>query len=423
MINHVLIQSIMTKSFITTEPRRVKYFSIDATNDGFDHECSQPLSWRDDPCTSLSDWKIEASAEAGKRTYNVHRAILGAGSRKCLYFTTLFHQPKCVEHENSTSHIEFMSTEELDELELFLDFVYSGKFVPGENAVIARHLAFYFQCMEFMNKVNQFISRDLTPKRAPWYLLEATKYNDERLVNSATSLCAQALKEVDDKDLEALSVDLFKNIVDCSDLHCSGRILSLKVYTYLSHQNQVTPKLLRALTKDQVMGELDVHAARGFLRIMKSFDTSNEDWPLLVSLAKRCTNAIALNGWRTIDVDSLERDFAKDWKEAGEWHQRSDFALYAMSSALSRAQEVCTMQEWEIQNLKSELERAKSSERKDRAESSPPSPPTENFHYFTNTDGVLEAFDTTIEETLAQTLSSYFQDQQHWARNSDTRRR
>jgi hypothetical protein len=400
---------------------RNKVFSTDATHDGFQEDFTQPLSWRDEPETSLSDWTIEAKTDEETRTFHVHRAILGAGSRKCQYFTSLF-QSLCLEHENNTSRIEFASTEEIDEMESLLDFAYSGKFVPGDNAVVARYLALYFQNMEFMNKVNQFVSRDLTPKRAPWYLLEAMKYNDDRLIQSATTLCAQELRQVSDKDLQALPVDLFQKIIRSSELECGSRVLSLKVHAYISQRpciEDATPRLLYDLTKDEIMPELDGIAARGFLRLMKTFNATKKedddnDWSLLRSLAKRCTDSIALNGWKTMDVEKLESDFGQEWDKQGEWHQKSDFALLAMSSALARAQEVCTMQEWEIQNLRAEVDQSKVCSR-DRSLS--PS----DLNYFNN-DVILEALDATIEETVLQTVGDYLQNHQHWTRDSSSSR-
>jgi hypothetical protein len=243
-------------------------FSTDATADGFQEEdlAQPPLSWRDDPSVSLSDWTIVATAPEEEdqisrtttttttttttRTYHVHRAILGAGSRKCQYFCSLFQQQQqqsllsCREHESNTSQIEFQSQDELDGLESLLDFLYSGGVYTAaaaigsnDNAVIGRHLAFYFQCSAFMKQVNLYIAQDLTtdqPNRCVWYLIQATNYSDDRLIQSATTLCARSLPDVTDLHLLAsLSTGLFQSVLESPDLQCSSRVLSCKVNDYL----------------------------------------------------------------------------------------------------------------------------------------------------------------------------------------------
>jgi hypothetical protein len=77
-----------------------------------------------------------------------------------------------------------------------------------------------------------------------------------------------------------------------------------------------------------------------------------------------------------------------------------------MSSALSRAQEVCTMQEWELENLRGELNRLR------RRSSESADDFNDNLTYFD--PDVLVALDATIEETVVQTLGEYMQDHEHW---------
>lgn len=388
--------------------RTSKFFSVETTADGFQVETLAPLSWRDDPSISLSDWTIVASIPDEQRTYYVHRAILGAGSRRCQYFCSLFRQSSCQEHTSSTSQFDFSSLEELDGFESLLDFLYTGSYVvAGDNAVVARHLALYFQCQAFMSHVNQYIARDLTPDRAAWYLMEATKFQDDRLVESATKLCAHAL--VDVSDLHLLSMPLFQSILDSPDLQCSSRVLSLKVNTYLASVGcqEITARLLHDFTKAEIMPDIDAVAARGLLRLLKTVDASdNDEWSSLHNLARRCTDAIALQGWRSINVEKLTHDFGHSWQHNGKWHQESNFALLAMSSALSRAQEVCTMQEWELENLRGEVNRLR------RRSSESADDFNDNLTYFD--PDVLVALDATIEETVVQTLGEYMQDHEHW---------
>jgi hypothetical protein len=370
------------------------FFSVGTHADGFhDENMPLPLSWRDDPSISLSDWTIVASLTSSAhdestsnkdnvyddgdgqidrkneqtnktatenslpRTYHVHRTVLGAGSRQCQYFSSLFQQVSCLEHATNTSQLKFSSLEELDGFEIFLDFLYTGVYMEaGHNAVVSRHLALYFQCQAFMSQVNHFIARDLTPDRAAWYLIEATKYADDRLIRGATQLCAHYF--VDVTDLNSLSTSMFLSILKSPQLKCCSRVLSLKVNSYLSSlpNEDITAQLLHELTRVEIMPELDSVAARGILRILKQVDTSEQKaWSSLQNLARRCADAISSEGWTSIQVDRLIEDLGHKWDEDGTWHQTSDFAALVLSSALSRAQEVCTMQGWELENLRNEL--------------------------------------------------------------------
>ena len=173
-----------------------------------------------------------------------------------------------------------------------------------------------------------------------------------------------------------------------------------------NNKSIITARLLYDCTNPTIMPEVDAIPARGFLRLIKTLDStaSTKDWSLIHNLAKRCTDAIALEGYKSIKVDQLEHDFGKSWHDYGSWHQTSDFALLAMSSALSRAQEVCTMQEWEIENLKNELEQTR---RCCRSES------PDALDYFS--PNVLNVLDATIEETVVDTLGEYMRDHEHWS--------
>uniref|UniRef100_A0A7R9WS82 BTB domain-containing protein n=1 Tax=Craspedostauros australis TaxID=1486917 RepID=A0A7R9WS82_9STRA len=53
----------------------------------------QPLTWRMDPETSFSDWVIEVHSAPlhEHHTYHVHRAIVGIGARRSVYFANIFY--------------------------------------------------------------------------------------------------------------------------------------------------------------------------------------------------------------------------------------------------------------------------------------------------------------------------------------------
>lgn len=67
---------------------------LGAYEDGEDHSY-QPLSWRTDPATSLSDWDVVVTWEADgggeeTRTYHVHKQTLAVGPRSGAYWAKLF---------------------------------------------------------------------------------------------------------------------------------------------------------------------------------------------------------------------------------------------------------------------------------------------------------------------------------------------
>ena len=232
---------------------RTTYFRSEVSQDGFlddqEDDTFQPLSWRND---ELSDWTILASTPSGEsRTYHIHKAIVGAGCRRCHYFRALFaHQDVQEHHNGSTSQMELHDSLELDALEVLLDFLYSGNFVvpPSVDRATAevsvhmvvrlRHLAFYFQCKAFLGAVNHYIEEDLTADTAPWYLCEATRYRDERLVKSSLAICASFLAEIPLPILLTIPIDIFRFVVQSSTLDCESKRLSNIVCYYLKHQQE-----------------------------------------------------------------------------------------------------------------------------------------------------------------------------------------
>ena len=96
-------------------------------------EPAGPLSWRDDPKTSLSDFTITVSpddAVGAKRKgkpelYHVHKTVLGTGKRASQYFARLFQNDSLRENEEKRSTLTMLPSA-CGCFPMFLDFVYTG---------------------------------------------------------------------------------------------------------------------------------------------------------------------------------------------------------------------------------------------------------------------------------------------------------
>ena len=96
-------------------------------------EPSGPLSWRDDPKTSLSDFTITIKPEesvgekrkAKMEVYHVHKTVLGIGKRASQYFARLFQNNALRENEDSASTLTMLPSA-CRCFPMFLDFVYTG---------------------------------------------------------------------------------------------------------------------------------------------------------------------------------------------------------------------------------------------------------------------------------------------------------
>ena len=78
---------LRTYSYLTPMASETAYIGDTYGGDEATSAMSEPLSWRQNPEDSLSDWKIVIN---GVETYCVHRSMLGAGQRASQYFMRLF---------------------------------------------------------------------------------------------------------------------------------------------------------------------------------------------------------------------------------------------------------------------------------------------------------------------------------------------
>lgn len=265
---------------------------------------NQELSWRGDPSTNWSDWKvvIHNMGNDSAKEYNVHRNILAAGCRKCDYFSTLF-GIQCAEQQDCCSRISLQS-EEAAVFEIMLDFLYSSHApnVNVNNVVALRNLARYFQCRELARCVAEFIQRNLTMGTAVLYLRNAFQ-RDDKLESAARNLICQHIHQIPVHSMDTLATELFRSIV-CSDniQQEHSKHVSIHVKSFFDvNPEQVSASLLHELTSH--LTEIDVSVANGFLQLIAQLDPNVEDhsWLALDQLSRKCATALAPE-WQTLDI-------------------------------------------------------------------------------------------------------------------------
>ena len=346
-----------------------KFFDISVAEDGFGDD--QPVfkslfSWREDPYESLSDWTIEitgtCSDDLTKRsfhTYNVHKCKLGAGPRRSKYFQSLFSTANQLsEHQEQTSCIELLETE-VASFERMLDFMYGVEchdMLNTTNAVVMRYLAFYFQCGALMMQVNAFLGKDLLPANGTHYLVEATKYQDQRLIESSANLCSVFVDKLPKQALNALPMELFLRILQSSVISCTSVTLSVVVTDYLKHhEDEITAAVVVDMTKD--IHKFDEEASQNILKMVRNIEPKDDlvSWKALETIVVRC--ALATN-WQTMDAKGLRRSFQHDWNTDYEYHRETDFATIQATAALKSAQrdfkEIISRKEAELVALQDE---------------------------------------------------------------------
>ena len=96
-----------------------------------------------------------------------------------------------------------------------LDFIYSAQKHKASNvtlqdAVPLRFLASYFGVEALFKEVNNFIENDLEYTNVPIYLAEAMIYDDKKILDAATLLCAQNVKKIAPEVMAALPLKCFR---------------------------------------------------------------------------------------------------------------------------------------------------------------------------------------------------------------------
>jgi hypothetical protein len=95
-----------------------------------------PLTWRGSPSSTFADCTLvltNTEKDDEKATYHVHRAVLGASDRRCLYFM------KVSQKDVANIHVQLEYKAAQDVFPVLLDFVYFGELnIHTENAEALR---------------------------------------------------------------------------------------------------------------------------------------------------------------------------------------------------------------------------------------------------------------------------------------------
>lgn len=160
-----------------------------------------PLTWRQDPDVSLSDWKIQVSSNSGpleedgvspapgtseEQIYYTHRNVLANASQ---YFSAIFRQQQqrsMEELRTQTSTFQF-HPRACQAFGIMLDYIYSPPLgrsaITPQNAMALRHLAQYLGIPSLLQEVTHILLADMvTLRNHKRYFEDAAIFFDEKIV-------------------------------------------------------------------------------------------------------------------------------------------------------------------------------------------------------------------------------------------------
>jgi hypothetical protein len=283
-------------------------------HDGVEVLHNQKLTWRMDPEESLSDWTICIQTHEHEETiYHVHKAVLGADARSSRYFRRLF-QSQMMESTTSRSNIvlEGSAAKAIPSMLDFMYFTVQEVAATAETAVALRYLSNYFEIEDLFVSTNHFIQSDLTSSTAPLYLNEAGMYQDEKILDAASGLCAKFFEVLEEILLNNLTPDLFRRVVTSPELHSDSLILSLRIEDYCTNCKDLTPTILKELTDPQLMPFVHSDCAFQLLQLAIRHDLLHDE----DDLKGRCATALSKR-WEYVTFkgqDPIYHEFPGDMK-------------------------------------------------------------------------------------------------------------
>ena len=284
---------------------------------------AEPLSWRQDPDVSLSDWTIIINDFT---RYHVHRNMLGAGQRASQYFMRLFRGAigtSTSEGESCTSRLELQASSAAA-FPIFLDFVYGLDGTTETKKLLATtetgtaliHLGDYLGCRAVHDAAIDFVKADLTWITSPVYFREAELYRLEKLSAAAFNLCSKHFVDIslsNNDGLLKLPPSLFVRVATS----IPDRFHGLKVndhpwcpgigaYFNGPCAHEMSSADISALTSTLLLPEIDPTDAYGLLEVAIK-DQPVDDSKHAVPLATRCIKACT-EYWRSALVPLLESE-------------------------------------------------------------------------------------------------------------------
>ena len=297
------------------------------------------LSWGFDP-ENLSDYKIVVTSPApdgtlilkkktshdetksppkSEEVYHVHKSIIGVGPHNSLYFARLFLPvTEVADHASKTISVE-LEPSAANAFPKMLDFIYSAQKhkasnVTSRDAVPLRYLALCFGVEALFEEVNNFIRTDLEYTNAPIYLAEAMIYNDVKILDAASLLCAQNVKKIAPEVMAALPLKCFQEIlVSYTPSHKRKKrkeyseILSRHVAAFCrKNAKELDHKILLELTGEEVLPSIVHDEAFYMMSLSRTYSlprTSEEGTG--TTLHERCISALSTN-WKSAIIPSID---------------------------------------------------------------------------------------------------------------------
>mmetsp|Transcript_25448 Transcript_25448/g.42334 ORF Transcript_25448/g.42334 Transcript_25448/m.42334 type:complete len:536 (+) Transcript_25448:60-1667(+) len=342
----------MTKQHLQGDISENKsFFSIEEELEE-DYE-DTPLTWRGSPSDTFSDCTLILTnkQESSKSvTYHVHRAVLGASDKRCLYFMKA--------SQKNVNEIEIILDYKAaqEAFPAMLDFVYFGDLNIGTpNAEALRYLAEFLQCRPLRLAVNKFIEGDFNVANSIHYVRETHRFNDKPLLNVAVREAAKLFGQIDMDSFIKLEPELFAAIVTSEHFVCKDSDKLSKTILYFMHNKPecLNPALLVKLT--QVVPALRAPEANAFLELIERIDVSTEDspegsWKALTDLCIRCSNAIAPQIWKE-DAELARDQFFFSWNGDG----ASRLFVARLVASLKYAQDQCDIQHKAIEEVQDDV--------------------------------------------------------------------
>ncbi|KAI2509404.1 BTB/POZ domain containing protein [Fragilaria crotonensis] len=308
-----------------------------------------PLTWRGSPSSTFADCTLvltNTEQDDEKATYHVHRAVLGASDRRCLYFM------KASQKNVANINVKLDYKAAQDVFPVLLDFVYFGELnIHTENAEALRYIADLFQCRPLRQAVNKFIESDFSVATSIHYVSETERFNDKPLLNVAVRESAKLFGSIDIDAFSALKPELFAAIVTDKHFSCRepDRLSKSIIHYFQSNPEHLTPSRLVQLTR--VVPTIRPQEARLFLELVEKLDPPLEgdsSWLELTPLCIHCSNAIAPMVWRDDEIKSQD-DFFFNGKWAGDGSSR--LFITRLVASLEYAKEQCQIQKLAIEDI------------------------------------------------------------------------
>ena len=286
-------------------PARLGGFDFGDFSAGQEEEPLAPLSWRDDPESSLSDWTISVVTPDGStEEYHVHKAMLAAGARPSEYWKGVFRGAGATMREGSDRTSQLcLRISAAKAFPIYLDFCYTGELgAKTESATALLHLAGYLRCRKLHEAVVELMQSDLIADTAALYLAEAESYSLDKVAAAALPLCASSLPTRRPDLVLALPPALFQRVVLSSARTCSSEALSALVadYCHGPHADAIDGDFLASVSTDALMPSVDPAEAFRLLELAVAHEPAS-------GLKERCADACASH-WQQALLPALAGD-------------------------------------------------------------------------------------------------------------------